>query len=132
MSVLCFQNESVVGKSSKPPMESTVMLEVSTVVLLPISSSDQASKLLTSILTRALADPETRKASASRSSAAVVLSTDKAVAAMGSVFDAEVTHGLGSRGPGFTSDRVVSLAIEAPCRNVVSPILGQNPWVVQN
>ena len=97
MSVLCFQDESVVGKSSKPLMESTVMPEVSMAVLLPISSSDQASEILTSILTRALADPETGKASAlRRSSTAMVLGPNKAVSAMGSVSDAEVTHGLGS------------------------------------
>ena len=97
MSVLCFQDEIVVGKSSKPPMESTVMPEVSMAVLLPISSSDQASEILTSILTRALADPETGKASAlRRSSTAMVLGPNKAVSAMGSVSDAEVTHGLGS------------------------------------
>ena len=32
MSVSCFQNERVVGESSKPPMKSTVMPEVSTVM----------------------------------------------------------------------------------------------------
>ena len=136
MSVLCFQNESVMGESSKPLMESTVMPEVSMAVLLLISNSDQASKLLTSIPTRALADPEIGKASTSRrSSAAVVLDIDKAVSAMGSVSDAEVTHGLGNQDPGFTCDRVVSLAkaaIEASCWNVELSILGWNPWVVQN
>ena len=113
------------GKSSKPPMKSTAMPEVSkvsTAVFLPISSSDQASELHTSIPMRALAYPETGKAPASSSSsAAVVLGADMAISAMGSVSD----------DPGFTGVRVVSLAT-AVFENVVSPILDLNPWVVQN
>ena len=122
LSVSCFQNERVVGKSSKPPMKSTVMLEVSTTVFLLISSSDQASELHTSILMRALADPETGKAPASsRSSIVVVLGVDMAISAMGSV----------SNDLGFTSVRVVS-STTTLFENVVSPILDLNPWVVQN
>ena len=126
VSVSCFQNERMVGESSKPLMKSTVMLEVSTAVFLPISSSNQASKLHTSFPMRALANPVTRKAPASsRSSAAVVLGADMAISAMGSDFD-----DLGSTGV-----RVVSSAtavFEAPGLNVVSQILDRNPWVVQN
>ena len=122
LSVSCFQNERVVGKSSKPPMKSTVMLEVSTTVFLLISSSDQASELHTSILMRALADPETGKApTSSRSSVVVVLGVDMAISAMGSV----------SNDLGFTSVRVVS-STTALFENVVSLILDLNPWVVQN
>ena len=110
------------GESSKPLMKSTVMLEVSTAVFLPISSSDQASKLHTSFLMRALADPVTRKAPASsKSSAAVVLGADMAISAMGSNFD-----DLGSTGV-----RVVSSAtavFEAlgrnECRRSLIRILG--------
>ena len=137
--MLCNQRESVVGKSSKPPMESTVismMLEASTAGISSISSLDQASELLASNPTRVLGVPETRKVSASKSSsAAVALDSDKVVSSLSTVSDAKVTHGLGNRDSGFTGDMVVSsmtAAIEVPILKVVLSILGQYPWVVQN
>ena len=137
--MLCNQSESVVGESSKPPMESTVisvMPEALSAGISPISSSDQASKLLASNPTRVLGVLDAGKALASRSSStAVVLNSVKVGSSMGSISDAEVTHGLGNRDFGSTNDMVVSSAttvIEAPILKVVSPILGRYPWVVQN
>ena len=124
------------GESSKPSMESTVisvMPKALTASISPISSSDQASKLLASNPTRVLGVLDVGKALASRScSTAVVLDSVKAGSSIGLVSDAEVTHGLGNRNFGSTNDMVVSLAIEASILKVVSPILGRYPWVVQN
>ena len=129
----------MVGESSKPPMESTmisVMPEVSTAGISPTSSSDQASELLAPNPMRVVGDPEAGKAVASRSSfAAVVLDSVKAGSSMGSVPDVEVSLGLGIRDSGSTGDTVVGLAmaaIEAPILKVVLSILGRFPWVVQN
>ena len=126
----------MVGESSKPLMESTVisvMPKALTASISPISSSDQASKLLASNPTRVLGVLDVGKALASRScSTAVVLDSVKAGSSIGLVSDAEVTHGLGNRNFGSTNDLVVSLAIEASILKVVSPILGRYPWVVQN
>nr|POE85766.1 hypothetical protein CFP56_07107 [Quercus suber] len=87
-------SESVVGESSRPPMESTVisvMPEASTTSISPISSSDQALELLTSNPTRVLGDPEVGKSLASRSSSvAEALDFVKASSSMGSVSNAEV------------------------------------------
>ena len=120
------------GKSSKPPMESTVisvMPEALSAGISPISSSDQASKLLTSNPTRVLGVLDAGKALASRSSStAMVLDSVKAGSSMGSVFDAEVTHGLGKRDSRSTSDMVassVTTMIEAPILKVVSPIFSR-------
>ena len=120
------------GKSSKPPMESTVisvMPEALSAGISPISSSDQASKLLTSNPTRVLGVLDAGKALASRSSStAMVLDSVKVDSSMGSVSDAEVTHGLGNRDSRSTSDMVassVTTMIEAPILKVVSPILGR-------
>ena len=98
--MLCNQSESVVGDSSKPPMESTVisvMPEALLAGISPISSSDQVSKLLASNSTRVLGVLDAGKALASRSSStAVVLDSVKVGSSMGSISDAEVTHGLGN------------------------------------
>ena len=134
--MLCNQSGSVVGESSKPLMESTVisvMPKALTASISPISNSDQASKLLASNPTRVLGVLDVGKALASRScSTAVVLDSVKAGSSIGLVSNAEVTHGLGNRNFGSTNDMVVSLAIEASILKVVSPILGRYPWVVQN
>ena len=94
--MLCNQRESVVGKSSKPPMESTVisvMLKASTAGISPISSLNEASELLASNPTKVLGVPETRKVSASKSSsAAVALDSGKAVSSLGTVSYAKVVH----------------------------------------
>ena len=73
--MLCNQSESVVGESSKPPMESTVisvMPEALLAGISPISSSDQASKLLASNPTRVLGVLDVGKALASRDRKSVV------------------------------------------------------------
>ena len=54
------QSVNVVGESSKPTMgsmETLAMPEATTVGTLPISSSDQDSKLLAPILSRVLGHP---------------------------------------------------------------------------
>ena len=136
VSGLCNLSESVVGEGSKAPMESTVLPEDSLAGLSPIPSSDQASELLIPNPTSVFGVPETGNASVSRrSSAAVVPDSDKTVSSMDSISVAEVPIGLGIRDPRFTGGMVVSLAtakIEALIQEVVSQILGRNPWVVQN
>ena len=66
---------------------------------------------------------------------AVVLGSVMVGFSLGSVFDAEVTHGRGYRDSGSTSVMVgssMTAKIEAPSLTVVSLILGQYPWVVHN
>ena len=127
------------GESSKPTMESTktsTMPEATTVGTLPISSSNQDSKLLALILSRVLGHPMAGKALAACSNSnAVVLSSVKVGFSLGSVSNAEVTHGQGYRDSGSTGVMVGSSTtaeIEALSLTVVSPILGQYPWVVHN
>ena len=133
------QSVSVVGESSKPTMEAidtSVMPEATTVGTSPISSSDQDSKLLAPIPSRVLGHLVARKALAACSNSdAVVLDSVKVGFLLGSVFDAEVTHGRGYRDFGSTGVMVGSLTtteIEASSLTVVSPILGQYPWMVHN
>ena len=133
------QSASVVGESSKPMMESTetsAMPEAMTVGTSPISSSDQDSKLLAPILSRVLGHPVVRKALAACSNFdAVVLGTVKVGFSLGSVSDAKVTHGRGYHDSGSTGVMVgssMTAEIQAPSVTVVSPILGQYPWVVYN
>ena len=80
--------------------------------------------------------PETGKDLASRcSSATVNLDFVKAVFSIVTGSDAEVTHGIGNRDSGFTSDMVVSstmVAIEPPILKEMSSVLCQHLWVVQN
>ena len=95
------QSVSVVGESSKPPMESTVTSakpEALTTGGSTIPSSDQALKLLAPILSSVIRYPVAKKAVTSCSSFdAVVLASVKAGFSMGSVSNAEVTLGLGYR-----------------------------------
>ena len=65
----------------------------------------------------------------------MVLGSVKVGFSLGSVSDAEVTHGRGYRDSGSTGVMVGSSTtteIEAPSLTVVSPILAQYPWVVHN
>ena len=133
------QSVSVVEESSKPTMEvidTSVMPEAMTVGTLPMSSSDQDSKLLAPIPSRVLGHLVPRKALAACSNSdAVVLDSVKVGFLLGSVSDAEVTLGRGYRDFGATGVMVGSLTtaeIEASSLTVVSPILGQYPWVVHN
>ena len=112
-------------------MKLTILLatpEALTAGISPISCPDQALELLASNLKSVLGAPETDKVSASRSSStAVALDSGKAVSSRCTVYDAEVTHGLGNRGSRFTGETVVSSAsatIEASILNVVLPSLG--------
>ena len=133
------QSVSVVEESSKPTMEvidTSVMLEAMTVGTLPMSSFDQDSKLLAPIPSRVLGHLVARKALAACSNSdAVVLDSVKVGFLLGSVSDAEVTLGRGYHDFGATGVMVGSLTtaeIEASSLTVVSPILGQYPWVVHN
>nr|POE66701.1 hypothetical protein CFP56_70485 [Quercus suber] len=66
---------------------------------------------------------------------AVVLGSVKVGFSLGSVSDAEVTHGRGyrdSRSTGVMVGSSTMAEIEAPSLTVVSPILGRYPWVVHN
>ena len=124
----------MVGESSKLTMESTetsAMLEATTVGTSLISNSDQDSKLLAPISSRVLGHPVARKALAACSNSnAVVLGSVKVGFSLGSVSDAEVTHGRGYRDSASTGVMVGSsttVGIEAPSLTVVSPILGQYP-----
>ena len=133
------QSVNVVGESSKPTMESTetsAMPEATTVGTSPISNFDQYSKLLTPIPSRVLGHPVVGKALAACSNSdAVVLSFVKVGFSLGSVSNAEVTHGRGYHDSGSTGVMVGSSTtaeIEALSLTVVSPILGQYPWVVHN
>ena len=65
----------------------------------------------------------------------VVLGSVKVGFSLGSVSNAEVTHGRGYRDSGSTSVMVGSSTmaeIESPSLTVVSLILGRYPWVVHN
>ena len=133
------QSVSVVGESSKPTMEvieTSVMPEATMVGTSPISSSDQDSKLFASIPSRVLGHPVARKALAACSNSdVVVLDSVKVGFLLGSVSNAEVTHRRGYRDSGSIGVMVGSLTmaeIEASSLTVVSPILGQYPWVVHN
>ena len=85
------------GESSKPTMESTetsAMPEATMVGTSPISSSDQDSKLFAPISSRVLGHPVAGKALAACSNSdVVVLGSVKVGFSLGSVSDAEVTHG---------------------------------------
>ena len=121
------QSVSVVGESSKPPMESTVtsaMPEALTIGGSMIRNSDQASKLLAPILSSVIRYLVVEKAVTSCSSSdVVVLTSVKAGFSMGSVFNAEVTLGLGYRDSGSTAVRVGSLAMVAVVvQNRFSPL----------
>ena len=124
------QSVSVVGESSKPTMESTetsAMPETTTVGTSPISNSDQDSKLLAPIPSRVLGHPVVGKALAACSNSdAMVLGSVKVGFSLGSVFDAEVTHGRGYCDFGSTGVMVgssMTVEIEALSLTVVSPIL---------
>nr|POF08566.1 hypothetical protein CFP56_34641 [Quercus suber] len=96
VSGLCNLSESVVGESSKTPMESTVLLEASSAGLSLLPSSDQVSELLISNPTSVVGAPVTENASASRRrSAAAVLDSGKPISSMDSISVAEVPLGLG-------------------------------------
>ena len=107
------------------------MLEATTVGTSLISSFDQDSKLLAPIPSRVLGHPVAGKALAACSNSnAVVLGSIKVGFLLGSVSDAEVTHGQGYCGSTSTGVMVGSsttAGIEAPSLTVVSPILGQYP-----
>ena len=133
------QSVSVVAESSKPTMESTetsAMPEATTISSSLISSSDQDLKLLAPIPSSVLGHPAAEKALAACSnSVVVVLGSVKVGFSLGLVSDAEVTHGRGYRDFGSTGVMVGSLImvkIEALSLTMVSPILGQYPWVVHN
>ena len=87
----------MVGESSKPTMESTetsAMPKATTVGTSPISNFDQDSKLLAPISSRVLGHPVVGKAlAACNNSNAVVLGSIKVGFLLGSVSNAEVTHG---------------------------------------
>ena len=91
------QSVNVVGESSKPTMgsmETLAMPEATTVGTSPISSSDQDSKLLAPISLRVLGHLVAGKALAACSNSnAVVLNSVKVGFSLGSISDAEVTHG---------------------------------------
>ena len=128
------QSVSVVEESSKPTMESTetsAMPKATMVGTSPISSSDQDSKLLAPIPSRVLGHPVVGKALAACSNSdAVVLGSIKVGFLLGSISDAEVTHGRGycdSASTGVMVGSSTTARIEAPSLTVVSPILGQYP-----
>ena len=128
------QSVSVVGESLKPTMESTetsVMPEAMTVGTSSISNSDQDLKLLAPILSRVLGLPVAGKALATCSNSdVVVLGSVKVGFSLGSVSDAEVTHGQGYRDSGSIGVMVgssMTVEIEALSLTVVSPILGLYP-----
>ena len=128
------QSVSVVGESLKPTMESTetsVMPEAMTVGSSSISNSDQDLKLLAPILSRVLGLPVAGKALATCSNSdVVVLGSVKVGFSLGSVSDAEVTHGQGYRDSGSIGVMVgssMTVEIEALSLTVVSPILGLYP-----
>ena len=124
----------MVGESLKPTMESTetsVMPEAMTVGTSSISNSDQDLKLLAPILSRVLGLPVDGKALATCSNSdVVVLGSVKVGFSLGSVSDAEVTHGQGCRDSGSIGVMVgssMTVEIEALSLTVVSPILGLYP-----
>ena len=128
------QSVSVVGESLKPTMESTetsVMPEAMTVGTSPISNFDQDLKLFAPIPLRVLGHPVAGKALATCSNSdVVVLGSVKVGFSLGSVSDAEVTHGQGYRDSGSIGVMVgssMTVEIEALSLTVVSPILGLYP-----
>ena len=112
------------------------MPEATTVGTSLISSSDQDSKLVTPIPSRVLGHPVARKALAACSNFdAVVLGFVKVGFLLGLVSNVEVTHGRGyrdSRSTGVMVGSSTMAEIEAPSLTVVSPILGQYPWVIHD
>ena len=121
------QSVSVVGESSKPPMESTMTLTMPEAPraggsLIP--SSDQALELLTPIPSRVIGYPVAGKAvTCCSSSDAVVLASVKAGFSMGSVSDVEVTLGLGNCDSGFTDIMVGrSTTMAVVIQNRFSPL----------
>ena len=123
-----YQSASVVGEYSRPPMESTVtsvLPEAPTAVISPVPSPDQVSEPLPSYPASVSHVPKTGKGLASRSGSIVDdFIAIKACSSMGSIFDAEVSTGLGVR--------PATASFESPMLKVVSPILGRYPWVTQN
>lgn len=123
-----YQSESVVGECSRPPMESTVtseLPEAPMAVISPVPKPGQALESLLSYPTSVSSVPKTGKGCASRSGSVVDdFVAVKAGSSMGSVFDAEVSIGLGVS-PAMAS-------FESPMLKVVSPILGRYPWLTQN
>nr|POF16722.1 hypothetical protein CFP56_71158 [Quercus suber] len=123
-----YSSASVVGECSKLPMKSTKtpgLPETLTAVISPLPSSDQASELLPSYLTRVLGVPKTGKGLASRSGYVVdVFDTVKAGSSMSSVSDAEESIGFGVSS--------ATASFETPMLKDVPPILGRYPWVAQN